>query len=354
MKPGSSPVFKIPFEFFPMNIIHIGRTLKTDPVHRTSSFETTLKFCGIPVIRSRRTNYKIVSILGIPVLKKKLHSQTKWEQLSHQLTIATDVQHIPGAQGIMRVMQLSALQLLKKIDEVCKKHGLTYWLDYGTLLGAVRHQGFIPWDDDIDISMLREDWEKMRELLDDEFGTGNFSYNMMGFIQIHYKDTTMQVDIFPFDRAPESWFPEGEKESGFIDKVYAASAQVQFDIDLTQDQKESIVSHSYQELRNLHRELIMSDRPLHQTGNVFLGMEVSSSTRYTLKHEWIFPLQMLDFEGIAFPCPRLPEMFFYTHYGDWGKLPANPCFHFNRSALNKSSFFTMLEISRNGLPENHH
>lgn len=336
-----------------MNFIRVERSLKTDPLRRTSFFESTLRVCGVPVIQSRRTNIKSVRFLGIPIFKKKLYHKSNLDELKHQISVTTDILHVPSAQGIMRVMQLASFQLLKKVDEVCKKHGLCYWLDYGTLLGAVRHKGFIPWDDDIDISMLREDWEKMRGLLDEEFGTGNFSYNSMGFIQIHYKGTSMQVDIFPFDQAPEEWFPEGEQESDFIGRVYAASAQMKFDIDLKQDQKDCIVSPSYEGRRKLHRDLIMERRPAHEKGNIFLGMEVSSSRRYTLKHEWIFPLQTLEFEGEPFPCPALPEMFFYTHYGDWGILPTNPYFHFDRTALNKSAFFAMLEISRNGLPENH-
>ncbi len=56
------------------------------------------------------------------------------------------------------------LDLLLKFDEICKKHGLRYWLAYGTLLGAIRHGGFIPWDDDVDVCMPREDYEKLQGL----------------------------------------------------------------------------------------------------------------------------------------------------------------------------------------------
>ena len=56
------------------------------------------------------------------------------------------------------------LCLLKRLDEVCKKYNLRYWLDGGSLLGAIRHNGFIPWDDDIDVVMPRKDYDKLSEI----------------------------------------------------------------------------------------------------------------------------------------------------------------------------------------------
>ena len=63
-------------------------------------------------------------------------------------------------QETLRNAQLKMVEILEAIDNICQKHDIKYWLCYGTLLGAVRHKGFIPWDDDCDICMMREDYEK--------------------------------------------------------------------------------------------------------------------------------------------------------------------------------------------------
>ena len=63
-------------------------------------------------------------------------------------------------ESMMKRAWAAQIEVLKVLEEICIKHNLRYFAERGTLLGAVRHQGYIPWDDDLDISMLREDYEK--------------------------------------------------------------------------------------------------------------------------------------------------------------------------------------------------
>ena len=66
----------------------------------------------------------------------------------------------------LRQCQLASLHLLHVLDRVCEENGLRYWLAFGTLLGAVRHKGFIPWDDDIDVYMTMSDFKKLSKIAD--------------------------------------------------------------------------------------------------------------------------------------------------------------------------------------------
>lgn len=110
------------------------------------------------------------------------------------------------------------LKLLDKFVAVCEANGLRYYLAGGSVLGAVRHKGFIPWDDDIDVHMLREDYEKLQNLPDEVWGedirlaswrkTTNYTYD---FLKLELTNTTVIerlhpdyvggvfLDVFPLD-----------------------------------------------------------------------------------------------------------------------------------------------------------
>lgn len=117
------------------------------------------------------------------------------------------------------------LELLVELLNVCEKYGLECWVEGGTLLGAVRHKGFIPWDDDIDVVMLRNDYDKLMEIGPSEFKPPYFfqsaytdKFYFRGHIQIRNSNTTgvlpydckrefnqgIFIDVFPLDGMPES------------------------------------------------------------------------------------------------------------------------------------------------------
>jgi len=122
----------------------------------------------------------------------------------------------------IRELQLEQLKVLDAIETICVKHNLTYYLAEGTLLGAIRHKGYIPWDDDIDISMPRDDYEKLLSLSKSEFpknillwndssdsnyhlpfskivSTENTNFRNTFPSNIQAKFSGPRIDIFPLD-----------------------------------------------------------------------------------------------------------------------------------------------------------
>lgn len=130
-------------------------------------------------------------------------------------------------QEQLRRLQLRELSALKDIDKVCKQLGVTYFLYGGSVIGAVRHNGFIPWDDDIDIAMYREDYDKFaagaQALLGDAYSIETYDINTehhLCFIKLYINGTVYAqpqfinknvhqgvfIDIFPIDGVPDSKF----------------------------------------------------------------------------------------------------------------------------------------------------
>lgn len=137
-------------------------------------------------------------------------------------------------------MKAVELGILKKFDSICKENGLEYSLAYGTMLGAIRHKGFIPWDDDIDVFMKREDYEKLLAL---KYDDGDFEIKSYRYSKSYYflyskmvdkrtsicenwraeKDMGLFVDIFPldycnFDGEGDKLKAQMESESKRIDR----------------------------------------------------------------------------------------------------------------------------------------
>lgn len=105
----------------------------------------------------------------------------------------------------LRKLQLYQLEILKEIDRICTKHNINYYISWGSLLGAVRHKGFIPWDDDIDISLFWDDYLKFIHVcqneLSDKFFLQNVSTEKNYFrtwSKVRINDTTSMDKILSF------------------------------------------------------------------------------------------------------------------------------------------------------------
>lgn len=102
----------------------------------------------------------------------------------------------------LRILQLCDVELLKIFDKACRRLGLEYWLDWGTLLGAVRHKGFIPWDDDMDVAMPRKDFCRADTELKafmETFGIDVTRNGVMLGIGYKHAQTGIWLDVFPAD-----------------------------------------------------------------------------------------------------------------------------------------------------------
>lgn len=86
----------------------------------------------------------------------------------------------------LRKMQLRMLEMLKYIDKICRDNNIKYWLSSGTCLGAVRHGGFIPWDDDVDIEMFPKDYKRFKRIVDDDHESGYIIQNQFNDIEYRY------------------------------------------------------------------------------------------------------------------------------------------------------------------------
>ena len=125
-------------------------------------------------------------------------------------------------ETIDRIQQIE-FDIMQQIDSICRAHDLTYFAIGGSVLGAVRHQGFIPWDDDIDIGMPRKDYEEFLKYASEELPKGYFLQTFFTekkspfyfakvrkdntkFVEYYLRDLDIHqglfVDIFPFDNVP--------------------------------------------------------------------------------------------------------------------------------------------------------
>lgn len=236
----------------------------------------------------------------------------------------------------LRKAQLRMVEIVKAIDAICVRHDIPYWCDFGTMLGAVRHKGFIPWDDDLDISLMEKDYRRLLPLLEKELPEefklqyhGNekhFPYSFAKVVdtksqvdqiapwakEIKYKG--IWVDIFPMvrgvaqlRRVVELFYGRCYRHvRGFDDnKVSRFVACILYPFALMAKGLSWIICR-----------FVSSDKflPAYGVGSV----PVHNRTRHRSQ---TFPLQRMPFEGVMLPFPNDVDTHLRILYGDYMQLP---------------------------------
>lgn len=210
------------------------------------------------------------------------------------------------------------MQLMDFIDNVCKKYGLKWWLYAGTLLGAIRHGGFIPWDDDVDINMPRKDYEKFLEIINDEIK----EHNLIGFLDVSTSTVTNNGVYLPFI-----------KINYFVNNVLYGFIDI-FPSDYTYgviNNVESVFSYEQQRIRRELKKGIDRKKVLKEsfkrlnvseekTSIIMSGIEDSVLSIH--KYDTVFPLNSIKFENRIYPCPNDFKTYIASEYGkDYMKIP---------------------------------
>lgn len=251
----------------------------------------------------------------------------------------------------LRKLQKLQLHILLEVDRICKKHNIPYFLVGGTLIGAVRHQGFIPWDDDIDIGMLRENYEKFIQVCSTDLSSDFFlqtkesdAYCALPWAKLQLKGTKrldastastkaqcgIDIDIFPYDNMPRNqmlqwvhsnicWMLRGlyvfkcgyvvlNRENSVKKKIGSGICKI-----LSTPLPKSFVSR----MMDMHFQKYNRKN----TGYVMNLSSAYSYQRECVREEIIAEVMDLEFEGIMFPVPVKYHEYLTQVFGDYMELP---------------------------------
>ena len=275
----------------------------------------------------------------------------------------------------MKKVWAAEIDILKKFIAVCDKYGLQYFLSGGTLLGAVRHKGFIPWDDDIDVDMLRSDYEKLIEIAASEF-TGKYFFQTVftdkdyfrPHVQIRNSDTTailnhekglsfnqgIFIDIFPLDSAPKNkllrlihskiaFLLNGFGYAGImINPKFNTSS---FKILAHYIAKPFFMLIDYHKYYMFYEKLITL---FNSSKSEYIGeISLIYDNRFIYKKEWFSKAVMLEYEDMMLNCPIGYKEILKNAYGDYMKPVKGASYHGSVFFDTENSYKQYLQVNSN-------
>ena len=211
------------------------------------------------------------------------------------------------------------LRILKIVDFICKENNLIYWLDYGTLLGAVRHKGFIPWDDDIDIAMPRKSYDALIAMADDVFPQDLF-------VQTKGSDPELRKGI--------RWLKIRDKysttiENHEIEKDIKHHQGISIDIFPIEEfnNPQSYLrakKFTYSKFHIISKNILVPffNRLIRTKECKYIATALEIDFNAYFPREDIFPLSKIEFENEFFSAPNNPHNVLTCRYGDYMLIPA--------------------------------
>lgn len=243
------------------------------------------------------------------------------------------------------------LQNLSMIIDICDQLKIDYYLAFGSLIGAIRNNGFIPWDDDCDIIMLRSDYEKFKQYClqnEDHIrpykllckdNTNKYPYNIARFNDMRYKavynntqeyDSGIFVDIYPFDQVGElstQQLKTLDKKRSYLQQMILWSTDDHFERSKHNKWYRSLIKyimHTYSKIRGqkyfMDRMEHLKDQYYDDKGNNVAELVWDFKT-VLCKKEWFNGFLMHQFENLIVKIPSDYDSFLRAYYGDYMKLP---------------------------------
>ncbi|MCT8139017.1 LicD family protein [Anaerobacillus sp. CMMVII] len=256
----------------------------------------------------------------------------------------------------LRTAQLKLVELLIDIDKICEENNIQYYMIAGTLLGAIRHEGFIPWDTDIDLGMMRGDYEKFcrvcNDLLPDKYiiySNKNNKHFHSPKIKIGFRNTTkrnikgkasyyhvnsiLSLDVFPLDNAPNDIKLRNKQSKSIkllklISRIKIRLKYVKTKRSFKEITQMILRKTAYTILSPISMKTIINKLEgvmrKYEHSNTRCVCSMASRYKYskqTMETEIYGVPKKVKFEGFFFSAPSNPEEYLNRLYGDYMKLP---------------------------------